>query len=368
MIRVLHSVYGMNRGGLETFIMNVYRNIDRTKVQFDFLVRTQQKCDYDDEIFSLGGNIYYAPSRSQGLRKSIKKTDEFFQDHKEYKIVHFHLSSLSNVSTLRIAKKNGVPCRIVHSHNTRQGGSPIHKYLHLFNQMFIRSYATDFFACSELAAKWMYPKKIFEDHEFKIIYNGIEPEKFALNNDIRKRKREELGIVDEFIVGHIGRFHPQKNHVFLIDIFKEIHKKIENVKLLLVGDGDLRPLIEKKVEEFGLTNNVIFTGVRSDIPELLQVMDVFVFPSLYEGLGIVLVEAQASGLKCFTSDIVVPKEVNISGLVQFVSLNESAQFWAEEILKYKDYKRSRTTDVIINAGYDIRKIAEELQEWYESKI
>lgn len=368
MIRVLHCVYGMNRAGLETFIMNIYRNIDRSKVQFDFLVRTPKKCDYDDEIYSLGGKIYYVPSRRRGIIKSLKIIDEFFRNHNEYNIIHSHVSSLSDVTVLKMAKKYGVKCRIIHSHSTNQLGNPVHKFLHRYNQLFIKSYATDYFACSNSAAKWMYPSNLYNKKEFKIIKNGIEPEKYIYNEDIRNRKRIELGVKDKFVVGHIGRFHPVKNHKFIVDIFHEIFKRERDSFLLLVGDGEMREEIEKKVEDLGLKNNVLFTGVRTDIPDLLQAMDVFLFPSIFEGLPVTLIEAQASGLKCFVSDNVITREVNVSNLVQFISLKNSAQHWAEKILASRKYHRISTIDSIRIAGYDIREIAKELQYWYESRV
>ncbi|QUG40594.1 glycosyltransferase family 1 protein [Psychrobacillus sp. INOP01] len=368
MIRVLQIVGAMDRGGIETFLMNIYRNIDRNKVQFDFLVHTDKKCAFDEEIKSLGGNIFSVVPRRQGYFKNKKSLDEFFKTNNEYKVVHQHLSSLTYVEPLRAAESNNILCRIVHSHNTRQGGSKIHKYIHRINQFSIKSYATDYFACSDLAAKWTYPKKLYNDHKFKVINNGINSEKFIFHQAIREQKRKELGIVNKFVIGHVGRFHPQKNHDFVIDVFKKIHDKNKDSVLMLVGDGEHRLRIERKVKDLGLSRSVIFTGVRTDVPELFQAMDMFLFPSLYEGLGIVLIEAQASGLKCFTSDRVVPKEVKMSNiLLNFISLEQSPQKWADEILKCKGYARKDTTDIIKKAEFDIHPIAEELQKWYELK-
>jgi glycosyltransferase involved in cell wall biosynthesis len=365
MIRVLHVLSSMNRGGMETFIMNIYRNIDKKKVQFDFLLHTQEECAYNDEIRSLGGKIFSVPSRRNGVLKNRKALDNFFKEHPEYRIVHQHVSSLTYVAPLKIAKKNGVPVRIVHSHNTQQGGSRIHKYIHKYNQLFIESFATHYFACSNLAAKWLYPRK---QYKFILINNGIETEKFIYNTEIRDEYRKKFDIENKFVLGHVGRFSPQKNHDFLIDIFKEIHDENNDCVLMLIGDGELRTKIENKVKKLGLQNDVIFTGIRSDIAELYQAMDLFVFPSLYEGLGIVLIEAQASGLKCFTSNKVVPKDVNVTGLVNFLDLDKSAQYWANRIMTNKNYRRNLTLDTIKGAGYDVYQIATNLQKWYEEKI
>ncbi|WP_042345885.1 glycosyltransferase family 1 protein [Bacillus massiliigorillae] len=368
MIRVLHKVHSLEAGGIQSFIMNVYRNIDRSKIQFDFLVsEINVPGGYDDEILYLGGRIYEIPNRRQGVLNTYRKLNAFFKEHPNYKIIHAHLSSLTDVSSLRVAKRHRVPVRIVHSHNIMEGGSKLHKYLHQLNQYSIQSYATDYFSCSDLAGKWMYPNNIYHNHKFHVVNNGIDTEKFIFNESVRKSVREELNILDKYVVGHIGRFHPQKNHDFLIDIFKELHDQQEDAVLLLVGDGDLRPKIQEKVSDLGLNENVIFTGVRCDIPQLLQAMDVFVFPSVYEGLGIALIEAQASGLNCFTSNKVVPADVNITNLVKFMDLSKSAKQWAKEILLTKNDKRKMTKEDIEKAGYDIHQVTKNLQKWYELK-
>ncbi|MDC3411850.1 glycosyltransferase family 1 protein [Terrihalobacillus insolitus] len=369
MDRVLQIVGAMNRGGIETFLMNLYRNIDRSKIQFDFLVHTDSESAYDEEIRELGGRIFPIKPRRDGILNNRKSLEEFFKAHNDYKVVHQHLSSLTYIEPLKIAKKYGIPYRVVHGHNIRQGGSSVHRYVHWLNQLFVESYATDFFACSDLSAKWTYPERIYKKNKFKIVNNAIESEKFKFNGKVRKEMRSVFGIAeDAFVVGHVGRFHPQKNHDFLIDIFREIHTKNNNSVLLLVGDGVLRSQIEKKISDIGLTENVIFTGVRKDVETIFQVMDAFVFPSLYEGLGIVLVEAQAAGLKCFTSNKVVPKDVNVTGLVRFLDLNKAPTYWAYEILRNSSYLRGSTTEDIKKYGYDIYYVAQDIQEWYVSKI
>ncbi|MGD6942442.1 glycosyltransferase family 1 protein [Cytobacillus gottheilii] len=369
MDRVLQIVGAMNRGGIETFLMNLYRNIDRSKIQFDFLVHTDSKGAYDEEIKELGGRIFPIIPRRDGILNNRKSLEEFFKVHNDYKVVHQHLSSLTYIEPLKIAKKYGIPYRVVHGHNIRQGGSSVHRYIHWLNQLFVESYATDFFACSDLSAKWTYPKRIYKKNKFIIVNNAIESEKFEFNEKVRKEMRNQFGIAEDvFVVGHVGRFHPQKNHDFLIDIFQEIYYKNTNSVLLLVGDGVLRSQLEKKISDIGLTDNVIFTGVRKDVETIFQVMDAFVFPSLYEGLGIVLVEAQTTGLKCFTSNKVVPKDVDVTGLVRFLDLNNSPKLWADEILRNKSYSRVSTNEEIRMSGYDIYQVAQEIQEWYLKKL
>ncbi|MUV37170.1 putative glycosyltransferase EpsF [Lentibacillus sp. JNUCC-1] len=368
MIRVLHVVSSMGRGGIETFIMNIYRKIDRSKVQFDFLVHTQEKCAYDTEIRSLGGRIFSITPRKHGMLENRKDLNNFFKEHKEYKIVHQHLSSLTYIEPLKLAKKHNVPIRIVHSHNTMQGGIFIHKYIHKFNKRFIGSIATHYFACSRLAAKWLYPKKQYNNNNYQIINNAIDTERFVYNEEIRRVKREELGIEDSFTLGHVGRFTHQKNHELLIDIFKNIHDRCENTKLILVGDGELRKSIEEKVQKLHLKDKVIFTGVRSDIPELLQAMDVFVMPSYHEGLPVTVVEAQASGVPCVLSTNIT-QEIEILNIVEWCNLTDDLSTWTNSILNFKKINhRNNKKNEIIKAGYDVNDLAKRLEKIYHQVL
>lgn len=364
MIRVLQIVSSMDRGGIETFIMNVYRNIDRSKVQFDFLMHTKRECAYNSEIFKLGGRIYYVPPRNQGILKNRKELNEFFEKHSEYKIVHQHVSSLSYITPLKIAKKCNIPIRIIHSHNTKQGGNFLHGYIHYWNRLSVKKYATNYFACSDLAAKWLFGEKQYKLGKYKIINNGIEIEKFIYNDSIRSKIRTELGIEDKMVVGNVGRFSFQKNHEFLINIFKFIHEKDNNCILLLVGDGELRSQIEKKIKDFKLEHSVVFTGVRSNVCDLLQAMDVFVMPSYYEGFPVTLVEAQAAGLPCIISSNIT-KQVKVTNNLEFIDLKSSISVWGNRILdKLYNHIRRDTSKEVIDTGFDIKNIAEYLQEFY----
>ncbi|MFQ6882222.1 glycosyltransferase family 1 protein [Clostridium sp.] len=367
MIRILNVVYGMNRGGIETFIMNIYRKIDRNKIQFDFLLHTEEECDYNAEIKELGGKIFYVPQRNKGVLNNKRALNDFFKTHKEYNIVHQHVSSLTYIEPIIAAKRNGVPVRIIHGHNTKQTGSSVHKYLHYINKKRISQYATDYFACSKLAAEWMYGGVKNLNNKYKIINNSIDSKKFIFSQQIRDEMRKELGLENRFVVGHIGRFHKQKNHTFLIDIFSEIKKLDESAILLLVGDGKEKEKIIKYIEDKGLKQYVIFLGVRSDINKILQAMDSFVFPSLYEGLGIALIEAQAAGLKTYTSKDVVPNEVKITNLLNFISLEVDEKDWAKLILDNKEYKRNNMQEFIIKNNYDINESAKNIQSYYLNK-
>ncbi|MFA6808436.1 MAG: glycosyltransferase, partial [Eubacteriales bacterium] len=252
MIRVLHIVKSMDMGGLETFIMNIYRKIDRDKVQFDFLMHTDKECVFSKEIRSLGGNLFNVPERNRGVLNNKKALNSFFKEHPEYSIVHQHLNSLSYIEPLKAAKRNNVRVRIIHGHSTKEGGSKIHNLLHCWNKLFIKRYITDYFACSDLSAKWLFSKKIYRSGAYQIINNGIDTDLFGFKYEVRNRMRKELNIVDKFVVGLVGRFSYPKNHEFLIDIFESIHKKNNSSVLLLVGDGEMRSSIEYKLKEKGL--------------------------------------------------------------------------------------------------------------------
>lgn len=357
-IRVLQVVTHMNRGGLETMLMNYYRNIDRNKVQFDFLTHRpeSEKKDYDDEIRSLGGKIYHMPVLnpfSPGYKKSL---DQFFKEHKEYKIVHSHLDCLS-AYPLKAAKKNGVPIRIAHSHNTSQEKNL--KYLIKdYSKKQIPKYATHLFACGKEAGQWMFGK-----HKFQIMNNAIDAKKFIYNEEIRKQKRAELGVEDKFVIGHVGRFNLQKNHEFLIQCFKAFLQKNSDAVLLLVGNGDLQEKARQQVKGYGIEDYVKFLGLREDIPQLLQAMDLFLFPSLFEGLPVTLVEAQAAGLPCVISDTITD-EIMITDTISKVSLDADADQWISTISKYKQSPRKDTMAEIKKHGFDIEKNARWLEEFY----
>lgn len=358
-IRVLQVVTHMNRGGLETMLMNYYRHIDRNKVQFDFLVHRQERAAYDDEIEALGGRIFRLPRLVPWGITYNRALNRFFDEHKQYRIVHVHQDCLSSVA-LRAAKKHGVPVRIAHSHSANQDKN-LKYVIKLFYKRFIPQYATDLFACGNQAGDWMFGGTLY-----RVVRNAIDADTYRYNPEVRQRIREEFGITEsEIVVGHVGRFSPPKNHDFLVDVFAETLKLVPDARLLLVGDGELRLRIEEKVRALGIAENVIFTGVRSDVPELMQAMDVFAFPSLYEGLPVTLVEAQAAGLPCIISDR-IPGDCDLTELVFRCDLDQSHQVWAQEICKCRNMPRRDMSPAIADAGFDIRENARWLQEYYLS--
>ena len=359
-VRILMVNYKMQCAGIEAFIMNMYRNIDRNKIQFDFLVHYEEKQYYDDEIEELGGKIYRLSIRDDNrFGKYFRDLDTFFKKHPEYRIVHGHMESFG-VFYLRAAKKAGVPVRIAHSHIAQKNNGIKGYVKNILNKGFGR-YATDKFACSEAAGEFVFGK----NSKYMILNNAIDTEKFRYDENIRRDVRRELSISEnQFVIGHVGRFNVQKNHEFLIDIFAEIRKKDPSAVLLLIGEGDLQERIKNKIDTLKLSKYVQFLGVRRDINRLYQAMDMFLMPSLFEGLPVSGIEAQAAGLKCIFSNTVT-RQTAITKNVEFISLNTDASMWADAVFKWKNaYVREDTSKDIIHAGYDIREQALKLQNFY----
>ncbi len=360
MIRVLHAVGSMNQGGTENFLMNVYRNIDKEKMQFDFLVN--RKGFFDDEIKQLGGNIYQIPALQEiGQIKYVKNLDNFFKQHKDYKIIHSHINQVTGL-ILERANKSEIPVRIAHSHGSQSSKNLIVKLYKNYLGEKIQKNANQYFACSELAAKWLFKEK---SKDAVIIKNGIEIEKFIYSIEKRKKIRNELKISDSSIViGNVARFSKVKNHDFLIDIFYEYQKNNSNSYLVLVGDGALKVDIQNKVKKLGIEDKVKFLGIRTDTDYIYSAFDYFVFPSLHEGLGIVLIEAQAAGLKCIASKDVIPEETKVTDLLEFCSLNNKPEEWAKIIYDNEKYERKCTLEEIKEKKYDIMETTKTIEEMY----
>ncbi len=354
-IRILQIVSYMQRRGLETLLMNCMRRMDRSKVQFDFIVHRSFRADYDDEIEVLGGRIYRLPRLNPFDPSYRKALRDFFRAHPEYRIVHCHLDCMSALP-LAAAKAAGVPVRIAHAHSSSQDKDL--KYLlkrHYMKK--IPAAATHFFACSGAAGSWMFPGR-----SVRLIRNGIDTAAFAFDPLQRAARRRELGLADQLTVGHVGRLIDVKNHSFLLEVFAELLRSAPDAVLLLVGSGPLEAQLREKARVLGLEDQVRFLGVRSDVPALMQAMDVFVLPSLYEGLGISAVEAQASGLPCLLSDR-VPTDCGMTDRVEFLPLR-SPERWAQAILRAAGLPRSGDCSGIARAGYDITSTAGELQQFY----
>lgn len=337
-------------------IMNYYRHIDRTKIQFDFFALEGSMIPQKEEIESLGGRVYIVPRYTN----PIKYEREIIRLLKGYSIVHSNMNTLS-VFSLYGAKKARVPHRILHNHSTAGKGEKKNIFKYLLRP-FCKFFLTERLACSRYAGEWMFGK----NSSFKVVNNAIDLSKYKFNQNTRESIRKELGIENRFVIGHIGRFCYQKNQEFLIDIFKEIIKNADAV-LLLIGSGETENAIKTKVKNLGLEDRVIFAGNKTNANEYYQAMDVFVLPSRYEGLGMVAIEAQASGLPVICSEE-VPPEAAVTGLVKFCPLSAPASKWADTIFANRVADRKDTTDEIQKAGYNIITEAKKLEEFYFSLI
>lgn len=348
----------MNRGGAETFVMNVLRNLDREKYEVWFLL-SSDKGDYTEEIKSLGGKIFSIGTRRDGI-KFLKEINRFFKKNKgKIDTLHLHTSSLSSLEILWFAKFYGVKKRIIHCHSTKQFIF-IHKILHYLQKPFLRFAASYYFACSEKAADWLFSNTGIKS-KAKVINNGINLDDFKFSEEKRIKKREELGIhSDTKVLIHVGRFCEVKNHIFLINLFANFHSKYPDSKLIMVGEGELKQKIQERAKSLGVEKDVIFAGLQNDVSPWLQAADVFVMPSLYEGLPVALVEAQTSGLSIVTSKN-VPKEAQINQNYNFVGLDEPIENWIDSIMKYIDVRNENLTNVK-ERGYDIKNTVEELEK------
>ena len=359
MIRILQVVNDMQRAGLETIIMNYYRAMDKNEIQFDFLMHRPERSDYDDEIESMGGKIYRAPRLyPQHYPAYFKYMKNFFKEHPEYTIVHSHIDAMSYLPLLA-AKKAGVPIRIAHSHSTL-----IDKDFKLPLKLLFRkklpTVTTHFCTCGEKAGEFLFPGK-----KCHWVPNAIDAERFLYNGQVREQKRADFGIQDDFVIGHVGRFCYPKNHGFLIEIFKELCELEERAKLLLVGVGEKQEAIRLQVEKLGIADKVLFLGKRSDVGELYQAMDLFLMPSLFEGVPVVGVEAQFSGLPCVFSDK-VPTEVGFSDACQFVPLKDSAKEWAKVLadVLHGNRKRASKSEEQLQSEYHIENAKKMLVDYY----
>jgi glycosyltransferase involved in cell wall biosynthesis len=354
-IRVLQIVTQMNRGGMESRLMDIYRYIDREKVQFDFYSCRHTPGAFDDEIVSLGGKIYYnAPLTVKNLLAIPRRFLSFLNNHRDYLIVHCHLNQWCGLVLLGALRAN-VPIRIAHSRNSFEGVGE-KNIIRRIVKIPVNRTATHRFAVSMKAAEWLYGRKEVASGNVRILPNAINTRKYLFNHITREKVRKDLGLSDKLVVGHIGRLTSQKNHKFLLKVFSEIVLLEPNSVLLLVGKGELEESIKNQCSDLGIEDKVRFLGVRSDVPEL--------FPSFYEGLPGVILEAQAAGLPCVISDKIT-REARITDLVEYLSLSISAKEWAETVLgKVKSTKRRVTLNEFINAGFDIEAVAKWYQEFY----
>lgn len=358
MIRVLIvSTTDLGFNGITSVIMNYYRNIDKKKIQFDFVICEKIHESVSDEIKKLGGNIYILPSRKKRLFKYIKSLKSLVKEN-NYKVVHVHGNSGTLYFDIHALKQVGVPVRIAHSHNS----TCTYKIIHRLLKKPLSRETTHPIACSKLAGDWLFTK------DYTVLNNGIDIEKFKFNNEVRDKYRREMDLEDKYVIGHVGNFLYQKNHEYLLKVFKEVINRNPKAVLMLVGDGKLEAEIKSLINRLGIQDSVLMLGKRSDTAELMQAMDVFVFPSRFEGLPVVLVEAQSAGLKCIISNAIT-KECQITGEVEYLDLSEEIDKWVDKILMIKSgYQRNIAFEKVRKSKFNIKNETKKLEEIYISNF
>ena len=372
-IKVLHMTM-LGAGGISTLIVNINRCLDLTKVKFDYLVFRDRKEFYEDDVIALNAekkiaDVENIKNKFFSYYQKYKKTKSILENN-HYDVMHVNASTPLDVVIAAAAKRSGVKCVVFHSHNAGiESRNLLKKFYNNICKTIMPFFITDYFSTSDIAAEFMFSKKIVRNHSYKIIKNGIYADNYYYSEEKRKKFRDKMGIQDEFVIGHIGRFSTQKNHVFIIQIFKELVAIENKAKLILVGDGPLRQEIEQQVVKLGLKDKVTFYGLTKDVTNFLCGIDAFIFPSLWEGLGIAGIESQCSGLPTYCSSF-IPKEANVSDL--FIKMNtDRPKDWAIKIIQdrvnYQTGRIDRIND-IIRAGYDIRTSAEMLQDYYIESI
>lgn len=364
-MRVLQVIGAMDRGGAETLIMNLYRNVDRTKVQFDFLVNENRACDYDSEIESLGGQIFRIPRYKLTNYLDYKSACRSFFENHPYRVVHGHIGLPASIY-LREASRDGA-FTIAHSHAQNYPLSPSEIVFRICSRP-VRGVADCFLACSQEAGRDRFGDKIVAGSSFHVLKNGISTEDMAFNPKRRSLTRAELGIDDsEPVFGHVGRLSKVKNHKFLFDVFDNVRQTAPNSKLLLVGRGELESELRNMVEARHLSNSVLFVGVREDVSSLLSAMDVFLFPSFSEGLSCAVIEAQTSGLPTLLSTG-VPEAAVILSTTERLDLSLGPSVWAKRALQmlgvYSGSNRESARLSVLDAGFDIRESASWIQDLY----
>lgn len=357
MKRLLCVISGMNAGGAEGFLMKVYRGLDKSNYQMDFCINVREKCFYEDEILAMGGKIYRIPSKSENLKEFKQQLAETVR-RGGYDYVMRVTSSAMGFMDLKIAKKAGARVCCARSSNSSDGDGLKAKIAHRLGRLLYRRYVDVKIAPSDLAAKYTFGDAVYARGGVNILHNGVDLTVFRYDPEARKTIRAELAVAEDTkLIGHVGRFDPQKNHMFLLDVFREIHTLDANTKLVLVGKGPLEENIRARAEELGIADSLILTGVRSDVPKLLSAMDVFVFPSFYEGMPNTVIEAQATGLPCVIADTIT-REAGVTDLVNYLPLT-SPNVWAEQALQAIRAQRADTTAAFVQHRYDIDSVVRE---------
>lgn len=373
MMKIFYLVYGLTSGGIERISVDIYKYIDKNKFDLEIITKYNDREFFDDELESYGGKRkpILCESARNGSRKKIRYLINFIKMIRQgYDIAYFCLSKPRDVFKYPLlCKIFGVKTIVIHSHNSMEDNNfGIKRLMNNCGRKLIGGLAQIKIACSGEAAKWMFPSQTVINTEYILMKNGVDVNKYRFNEKIREKLKKQYHLGDEFIIGHIGRFTTQKNHKFLVDIFEQIHKKKSNSKLFLIGTGDLFEEVREYVIKKDLLEDVIFCGEKDNVCEYMQIFDAFVFPSLYEGLPVVGIEAQAAGLKCFFSDVIT-REVNITGNVKYLQLSQDAQTWADTIINDSiAYTRRDYTDVIRSKGFDIQSFVKKLEKALEENV
>ena len=365
MIRVLHVVGKRPRGGVGTFLINMNRHIDLDVIKFDYLICDPSKKDgdFDREVKGFGAQVFVMPElKYKNTLKYLSELEHFYKHNHNYDIVHVHSPNIG-LFNFYLAKKYGIKHRLVHSHNTKYSDKAISAIRNFFLQIPLKAYVTSKVACSRKASDFLFGNKAMEKGEVFLAKNAIDANKFRFNKTIREQVRKKLNLEDKFVIGHVGRFNAQKNHSFLLEIFQQILKNDNNAVLMLVGNGELEDETRIKAKKLGIADSIVFMGLRSDVPDLLQAFDVFVLPSLFEGLPLVGIEIQAAGLPSVIANTVTD-EIKVTEIVEFMSLEEQPIDWAKKILSYRNFERTDMFGEILRSGYDEKIAAKELQNHY----
>ena len=363
-------VFGMteNPGGVESFLMNYYRNIDRTQLQFDFLCNSHNQVAYEDELVKLGASVYHITSRKENALKFRRELNSLFSEHAgDWDAIWVNVCSLANIDYLKIARRYGLRKRVIHSHNSENMDSFLRGILHKINMRRIENYATDFWACSNEAAKWFYNDKLLR--KVIVIQNAIDVDKMRFDPEKRKTIREQLGVSDEVkVIGNVGRLHFQKNQEFILDVFSCYVKKQPESILVLIGQGEDGEKLKAKSRDLGIDDKVIFAGLQRDIPAWLSALDLFLFPSKFEGLSVAALEAQANGVPMLASDRVISPDTKVNDNFVFYGLENSPEMWSGKIDEVMSLEREKPEDIsrrFSERGFDIREEAVRLRELFD---
>ena len=358
--RILIAGLTSEMGGMESYIMNLYRHVDRDRLQFDFVNHLNEKIVFEDEINKLGGRIFNVPMIRNGFLEHYTAMDSLFKNTKYEALYYQSNRKLKNADLFRYAKKYGVPHRILHSHNTRElDESKVNQIRVKITKGQLESLITERFACSKEAGEWMFPGA----SDVTVVNNGVDTVLFDHDEATASKIKEQEGVGNVKIFGTVGRICIEKNSLFLVDIFEEIHKKDKDTIFWHIGGGGLEAEMREKIKAKGLEDSYILLGRKSNVSDYLKAMDVLLLPSKHEGFPITLVEAQCSGMKCLIADNIT-KSVDITGNVKFKSIDDSAEEWAKNAIALSDYQRSSCRDILKEKGYDEQGIA----DWFENYV